>query len=235
MENLNESTSESSIDRNDFFSFLQSKDAQDPGIKLPAEVDVIDLDSDEDEDQDEVSILLSESKETCEESYNTTEESCQDEVEDLVEIVLSSDTDDEGVYERNFEESLKTLVESKVSSTVKSLSDDLSKLDHGVDNIDQLLDETQTGLVKLRALLDNNNLSVDKVSKTQHEDSLNLSIDILDEDEFDVNNYENEEDAQNSVFVQCQVLFLIVLLPNFNFTILPGSILVSWKSCNQKG
>ena len=199
MENLNESTCESSIDRNDFFSFLQSKDAEEPGIKLAAEVDVIDLESEE-EDQDEVSILLSESKDTCEESYNTTEESCHDEANDLVEIVLSSDSEDGG-----FDERIKTLVKTQVSSTIQSLSENVSNLDRDATNIDQMLDKSKIGLDNLRILLENNNVSVDNVSKTQHEDSLDLSIDILDEEDFEVEDHAIVDDDQNSVFVQCKV------------------------------
>ena len=68
-----------------------------------------------------------------------------------------------------------------------------------------MLDKSKIGLDNLRILLENNNVSVDNVSKTQHEDSLDLSIDILDEEDFEVEDHAIVDDDQNSVFVQCKV------------------------------
>lgn len=198
MENLNESTVESTIDKSDFLSFLKSKDIQkvNPSGKDPSEVDVIDINSDE--EQDEVSILLSETKDTCEESYSTTEESCHDDIDEVVEIILSSDS------EEIVEETVERIVESRVSSSIKSLTNDISKLDREADNIDDMFDETRKGLNHLAFIIENNNLSVGRSPMSQDEDSLNLSVDILDDIEAD--NGTNEEDDLSSVFVLYKVL-----------------------------
>ena len=85
--------------------------------------------------------------------------------------------------------------------------ENVSNLDRDATNIDQMLDKSKIGLDNLRILLENNNVSVDNVSKTQHEDSLDLSIDILDEDDFEVDNHAIVDDDQNSVFVQSKTNF----------------------------